>query len=275
MTGAHVPGCCCGDLTCYCGTRCVGCESACTPSRVSWCITEAVWDANIGSVAGTGTGLVIQVSGVWYYFDGTTGECTSIAPEESLDWTTAFRSNECPAGCNKSFTLEWSGSVTYGIACCVAIPGTPDQYYYDKAGTGTQSEKESPTMTLDDDCLDQNENTALEYMVGGATCGESYLLNVEDENFRLNFRLFREEDNCLWRIRVSGGGTVPANVPNEAAGTGWRLEWTAPLSLCPPTSGWSLDESSSILPIEQTPDCDNAGAGYVTEFTVGGISVNY
>lgn len=266
--------CCTGDAECYCGTACVGCESVCAPTPSNVCISQLVWDDHIGDVPGTGTGLLVSINEVWYFFDGTLSTCANVANPRDIDWASATRADECPAECAREITMEWTGSVTYGIACCVATPGTPDQYYYDAEGTGSQSVKVSPTMDLSG-CFDQNKNTALEYMVAGTPCGESYLLNVEDENFRLNFRLQRDETNCLWIAQVRGGGTMQGQVPNEAAGTGWELQWTAPLSVCPPTTGWTLDEANSTLPVEQAADCDNAGGGYVTSFSVGSIIVTY
>lgn len=260
------------DAECYCGTACVGCSSTCTPSPANVCISQLVWDTNIGDVTGTGTGLLVAIGGIWYFFDGTLGTCVDVANPRDIDWESAIRADECPSECERSITITWTGSVTYGIACCVAIPGPPDQYFYDASGTGTQTAKTSPTMDLSG-CLNQNENTALEYMVAGTECGELFVGNVEDENFRLNFRLRRDETNCLWEARVSGGGTLQGYVPNEAAGTGWFLYFTAPLSLCPPTSGWTLDETLTTLPVVQAADCD--ATAYVTAFTVGTVTITF
>lgn len=267
--------CCftCEDA-CYCGTLCVGCASSCVEGDENVCMSAAEWDGNIGDVPGTGSGLLVEIGGLWYFFDGASGDCANVVAPRLIDWDSAYRADECPDGCERTLTITWTGSVSYSIPCCVAIPGPPDQYYFDSAGTGTQSAKESPEMTLDSSCLDQNENTDLEYMVAGDSCGESYLSEMSAQNFRLNFRLERDDVDCVWVIRVRGGGTVPGNVPNEAAGTNWELRWTAPLSLCPPESGWTLDEAGSTLPLEIGSGCDWP-FGFVTEFTVGTVSVGF
>ena len=89
---------------------------------------------------------------------------------------------------------------------------------------------------------------------------------------RLRFRLFR---NTIWEIRVESSGDIPSAAPNEIGGTGFSLRFEAPISACPPSTGWTFNPDSSTLPIVGPVDCDSTITGIaVTSFNVGSVSVS-
>ena len=274
---AIVAAACCFTCTdaCYCGSLCdSGCSASCSEGDANVCIAAAEWDAHIGDVGGIGTGVLIQVNGLWYFFDGTTGDCVNVAAARNIDWESATLADECPSECDRSLTITWTGSAAYeGICCEIVILAT---WNYTQPWTATHTNKTSPEMTLDSGCLDQNEDTADEGVSLGTACGESGLVDSSAITNYLNFRLERDTVNCLWIIRINGQGAADL-CPNEAAGTGWLLVFTAPLSLCPPTTGWALDEALSTLPTVGTATCDEISVTdtICTEFTVGTVTIVY
>lgn len=281
--------CCCagggggprGD--CYCGTLCVGCRDIseselCTPDPLpSVCIAADEWGAHFGDLPGTGSGALLPIDGQMYYFPGTTTVCEDPVDASAIDWDSGYRVDECPETCpHTTVRITWSGSVTYeGICCYDADLGWSE---YTNAWSSTQTAKTSPDLDIavDGACADPQGLTDLEYPSSlGSTCVDGLVDPSTGVNHRLRFRLTKDYTDCVWVIRVEASGSL-------AGGTYvfWSMRYTAPISVCPPTTGWTHDVSGSTYPGSYgvSPDCDVpewASSVGVSAFSAGGVSLEF
>ncbi len=178
---------------------------------------------------------------------------------------------ECPP-----VVITWSGSAAYAGICCVTEDGGFSVALNCWTFTANHDIKESPAFT--DLCAASAQKvTAFSEPSIDTECeADACLFDASVSlGVRLRFRLFRGETE--WAIVIESSGDIPSLAPNEVGGTGWSLRWTAPISTCPPASGWTWDEDGSTLPIVGTVTCDppydNTGVG-VTSFSVGSVSVS-
>lgn len=231
------------------------------------CIDGDEWAAESGSVPGSGSGWLIEVGGVWYFFDGSPSPCGSVVRHALIDWETAVRADECPAatGCGRDIVITWTGSVTYTGLCC------GDPAYWQSTWTGTQSAKNSPTFSLG--CDDEQGTTAMEDVASGGVSCPSGVAPISDAKHRLLFRIARDETACQWVITVQGSGTAPSYCCNDAGGTGWSLQFRAPLSACPPADGWTLVASTEPLIGVDCFECGGQIDATVTTFDAGTVTV--
>ncbi len=280
--------CCCGsgETDCYCGTLCVGCTETdpdpCAPDPLpTACVSMAAWATHFDGLPGTGSGALIPINGAVYFFDGTTSPCVDRAVGDEIDWESATKADECPETCpHESAIITWSGSATYAGACC--YDSFTDTSTYTNTWTATHTLKTSDPISLSIDGLcvgSAVETTDIEYIsdIGSACPGNPTL--AEDPttiNYRLSFALERDTTDCVWRITVSSSAVL-----GGLTTTAWSLTFEAPLSLCPPIAGWTLNGAASTYPIAvMDPDCSDLGGGVtanptVTAFTEGSVSIAF
>jgi hypothetical protein len=182
---------------------------------------------------------------------------------------------EPPTGCEECspVTITWSGSCSYSGECCIAeVSGTTfalNKFTF----TAAHTTKTSPVF--EDLCV-ASASRITEFDlpdIGDECIADNTLFDVTVSlGVRLRFRLFR---NTIWEIRVESSGDIPSLAPNEIGGTGFSLRFEAPISECPPATGWTFNPDSSTLPIVGPVDCDTTTTGVaVTAFSVGTVSVS-
>ena len=144
-TAAVVASTCCRECECYCGTLCAQCGYSCVAVDATACISKEEYEANVGSLPGTGSGAVISVGGAYYFFDGTTAACTGRINSNSVDWDISFLADACPETDVDpiTVTLAFVGGWNYANPFTVNVDATGIADY---TGCGDCAGDSAPTL---------------------------------------------------------------------------------------------------------------------------------